>query len=110
MELSEVEFDFENPDGLVPTALTPVRERDLKESRPSSKHKNPTPVPDLPAPPPDAFLSNVLHKIMSGDAQSVDADAREIGDDLRLAARNYSFFGAYSIRHIRFWFWSCTCG
>jgi hypothetical protein len=40
---------------------------------------------------PDSWLSNVLLKIAPGD--SIEADAREIDEDLRGVARNYPFLG-----------------
>jgi hypothetical protein len=43
---------------------------------------------------PNSFLSNVLLKIASGDSQSsIEADAREIDEDLRGVARDYPFLG-----------------
>ena len=42
----------------------------------------------------DSWLSNVLLKIAPGNSQSsIDADAREIDEDLRKAACRYPFLG-----------------
>jgi len=49
---------------------------------------------DAPSLQPDSWLSDVLHKMAPGDSQSsLEADAREIEEDLRMAAHDHPFLG-----------------
>jgi hypothetical protein len=50
---------------------------------------------NTPPPPlqPDPWLSDVLLKLAPGDQSSVEADAREIQQDLKKAARDHPFLG-----------------